>query len=351
MTTQRNAARKTETVWEKTSTSGLYTRKGREGFFARITINGKRTFRSLKTSKLREAQKLIKELQIGFVRDVSTRGAETLHAALADTIEFRKIRKLNNPIKPRTEKFHADLLKDAQKLIADLPLQHVTEKDLLSIISRCKFGTSRKKAIFELVKGTLKRAAENGAIRLNPLAGHIFQQTPVKKRELPTREQLDNIIAKIPELFPRYGHRAALSVRFLAYSGMRISEATAVKWSDIRGGRIYVSESKTGERTLDINPPLQQVIDDIASIYGSSSDDLVIPAKNIRLQIQTTCRDLGYHHLDHHDLRAWFITWAINAGIDVKTIADWVGNSPAVLLTRYASIQSEIKKQHAAKLS
>jgi xanthine dehydrogenase molybdopterin-binding subunit B len=167
---------------------------------------------------------------------------------------------------------------------------------------------------------------ENGTIRLNPLAGHIFQQTPVKKRELPTREQLDNIIAKIPELFPRYGHRAALSVRFLAFSGMRISEATSIKWGDIRGGRIYVGESKTGERTLDINPLLQQTIDDIASIYGCPAEDLVIPAKNIRLQIQTACRELGYHHLDHHDLRAWFITWAINAGIDVKTIADWVGD-------------------------
>jgi integrase len=346
-----------KTKWEAAKlddkkVAGLYIRQPGGSFYARITTNGKRTFRKLSATTIRAAAKECKELQLGFVRAVSTRGVETLHAAMAETIEFRKIRKINRPLRPRTEDFNDDLLKDAKRIFADMPLAHITEQGALSTLSKCKYGASRKRALFQLLKGTLKGAVEKGTIKQNPLAGHIAQQTANKKRELPTREELDSIVDIMSEIYPRRGRAIGLSIRFLAFTGMRISEAIRICWKDYHNNKLNVpADTKTGKRSLDVNPPLKQTLEEIAEIYGNASEKQIMPVRKILLELKAACKKLDLAPLDHHDLRAWFITWCLNNGIDVKTISDWCGNTPNVLLTRYASIQEMKKIEHASKLS
>lgn len=348
---------KDKTIWEAAKldgkkVAGLYIRQPGGNYYARITANGKRTFRKLDATTIRSAAKEIKELQLGFTRAVSTRGADTLHAAMAATIEFRKVRKIDRPLRPRSIKYNEDLLKDAKKLFRDVPLAHITEQGALTEFNRCAFSASRKRALFQLLKGTLARAVENGIISKNPIAGHIPQKIKIKKRELPTREQLDQIIDVMIELNPVSGRRAALAVRFLAFSGMRIHEATQVKWKDYNNDKIKISgDTKTGVRFLDVNPPLKQAIEDIAAVFGCDPEKRIIPKRRLLEQLKKACEHNGFAPLGHHDLRAWFITWCINSGVDVKTIADWSGNSPNVILTHYASIQSAKKTELASKLS
>lgn len=100
------------TRWEATATPGLYVRQPGGGFYARITLNGKRSWRSLKTDKLREAQKLLRDLQSGHTRQVSTRTDDKLHAAMTAVIEFRAIRRSlkSRQLKKTTTAFHADIL-------------------------------------------------------------------------------------------------------------------------------------------------------------------------------------------------------------------------------------------------
>jgi integrase len=95
---------------------------------------------------------------------------------------------------------------------------------------------------------------------------------------------------------------------------------------------------------------LQAVLDDIRAIYGLHKDKPVLPCKDVRKQLAAACKKIGIPPLNHHDLRAWFITWGITSGIDISTLADWVGNSPKVLLERYAAVQDEQKKASALKL-
>ena len=347
----------TKTKWETVKLdnkkiAGLFIRQPSGSFYVRITINGKRTFRKLSSTKIREAVKECKEIQLGFVQAVSTRGADTLHAAMAETIEFRKVRKIDKPLRARSIAYNEDVLKDAKKLFRDVPLAHITEQSALTEFSRCKYCASRKRALFQLMKGTLAKAVERGIIKKNPLGGHIPQQTPIKKRQLPTRDQLDQIIDIIPELYPKAGRKIALAIRFLAFSGMRISEAHKVLWSDYRNDKLRVSgDTKTGERFIDVNSPLKQTLEEIAAVLGSEPSARVMPFRIVLKQLQGACEHLGLTKLDQHDLRAWFITWCLNNNIDIKTISDWSGNSPAVFLTRYASIQEMKKIEHASKLS
>lgn len=343
------------TKWEATDTPGLYIRRPGAAFYARITINGKRTWRSLDTDKLRKAQGLLRDLQSGHTRQVSTRSTDTLHPAMAKVIEFRAVRRgINRPLKKRTAGYHGEILGIAKKLFPDKALATFDTTPLLRGIQDCKYSQSRRKALFELLKRTFADAVENGTIQRNPLAGQVPGQVPKKDRVLPTRDQLEQLLAKIPELFPRYGHRAAFSLRFLAFSGLRLMEARSVAWEDVGPDKIAVKGTedegtKTGKiRSLDINPPLQAVLVEIAKTYGKKGR--VMPAVNIRPQLAAACKAIGIPVIDHHDLRAWFITWGITSGVDVGTLAGWVGNSPKVLLERYLSVQDDERRAAAAKL-
>ena len=59
---------------------------------------------------------------------------------------------------------------------------------------------------------------------------------------------------------------------------------------------------------------------------------------------------LGLLKLTNHDLRAWFATYALQQGVDVATVADWLGDSAEVVLRRYASIMTAHKKTAATLL-
>jgi integrase len=349
---------KESTRWEATGTPGLYVRQPGGGFYARITLNGKRSWRSLKTTKIREAQKLLRALQDGHARQVTTRSDDKLHAAMGKVIEFRAVRRgMSRPLKSSTAAYHGEILATARRLLPDRHLAEFDALGLLKAIQGAALSQSRRKAVFELVKRTFSDAVENGSVKRNPLAGHVPGQVPKKDRTLPTRAELDELVENVKRLFPRYGHRAAFTLRFLAFSGMRINEARAVTWEDVKDGKITIRGGEEGlkargegqTRVLHINPPLQSVLDEIAGIYGCEGE--VMPAKGIRPHLKAACEALKVPAIDHHDLRAWFITWNITAGTDVATLAGWVGNSPKVLLERYAAVQDELRKTAAEKLS
>lgn len=348
------------TLWEVTDTPGLYVRRPGAVFYARIILNGKRTFRSLKTDKLRKAQQQLRDLQNGHTRQVSTRSDDKLHAAMEKVIEFRQSRRAlkSRGLKKSTLGFHTDILSVAKRLFPDRPLGEFELPALLKILVASGYSQSRRKALFELLKRTFADGVENGTIKRNPLHGQIPGKVGKKDRVLPTRAQLEAIMKVIPEVEPRYGHRAVFTLRFLAFSGMRIEEARNVQWEDItEDGKIQIRGGIEGTKTLDIgqarvmdiNAPLQAVIDDIGAFYGKQGR--VMPAKSILPHLRAACVKLKIPPINHHDLRAWFITWGITSGVDVSTLAGWVGNSPTVLLERYAAVQDELKKTAAAKLS
>ena len=114
------------TRWESTTTPGLYIRKPGGGFFARIKLNGKRSWRSLKTDKVRTAQNRLRDLQSGHARQVSTRSDDKFHAAMTTVIQFRSIRRAlkSKQLRASTTAYHGEILASAKKLLPDRPPSH-----------------------------------------------------------------------------------------------------------------------------------------------------------------------------------------------------------------------------------
>ena len=131
---------------------------------------------------------------------------------------------------------------------------------------------------------------------------------------------------------------------------MRISEARRLQWSEVSDEEFYVSGTKTdgADRDVEINAPLQVVFDDIGATLGRSGK--VSPMRCVRAHLKVACEKLKLQNLTNHDLRAWFVTYALQSGIDVPTVAEWIGDSPEVVLRRYTAIMTSHKKAKAKLL-
>ena len=331
----------------------LYHRAGI--YYARLSIGGKRSWRSLDTDKIRLAKKELAKLQSGRLTEVRRRDEPTLHEAIDEVLRFRATRRnVSRPLSPDTIRYHGELAKLAKATLANRKLSSFSDQEILTAVADTGMSASRRKGLFDVYKGAFKRAVELGQVPLNPLAGHIPAQVPRKERQVPTREQLEQICEQMEAMFPEAGKAASMTAKFLAFTGLRWSEAKGVEWKHISKDEVRVEglngrlKTQRSRRQIQINPPLRKVLDEIQNIYGKRGR--VMPMATIRNYLAKACEALGLEKVGHHDLRAWFCTWCLSSGVDVNTVADWMGDDPTTVLRVYAQMNEEHKREAATKL-
>jgi integrase len=55
-------------------------------------------------------------------------------------------------------------------------------------------------------------------------------------------------------------------------------------------------------------------------------DEWVVPAKSVKRVLNTACRRAGMAPMSHHDFRHLFATRCIESGVDMPTVARWLGH-------------------------
>lgn len=144
--------------------------------------------------------------------------------------------------------------------------------------------------------------------------------------------------------------RAGLVIDFLAHTGLRISGAKSVLWSDVHSDRIeYVA--KGGRRcSVPLVNGLQSVLDRLRPLADGSG--YVLPRAQIRRGLAKACAGVGLRRLTHHDFRHLFATRAIESGVDVPTVARWLGHQDggALLSRRYFHLLDDHSRTMAARV-
>ena len=154
-------------------------------------------------------------------------------------------------------------------------------------------------------------------------------------------------------------------VRLLAYSGMRISEArnVLVEHVDLIKNKLTVfgnlekdevSGNVIGTKTapfrvIPINAPLRVVLKQM--IAGRTSGQLT-PITICRKALNAACKHVGTEQITHHDLRDMFATRCIESGVDIPTVAKWLGHKDggALLMKTYAHLRDEHSAEMAKKV-
>jgi len=92
---------KASTFQKVQGVSNLYHRGGR--YYARLSIGGKPTWRSLDTDKIRAAKQKLAQFFTGKPSEVAMREEPTLYKAIDQCLEFRKSRRgISRPLSPAT---------------------------------------------------------------------------------------------------------------------------------------------------------------------------------------------------------------------------------------------------------
>lgn len=175
-----------------------------------------------------------------------------------------------------------------------------------------------------------------------------------------SKDERDRII-QLFESEPRFSHYAPF-VRFCFYTGCRPSEAIALRWSDVdpdltrltfssailiaQGGRKRCKGLKTQpRREFSCNGQVQKNLADARSRWDS---EIVFPSvtgkpintSNFRKrQWKAVLEILGIEYRKPYQMRHTFITLCLEAGVNPKDLAAWVGNSPEIIYRHYAGRQ------------
>ncbi|NRB76857.1 MAG: tyrosine-type recombinase/integrase, partial [Verrucomicrobiales bacterium] len=146
-------------------------------------------------------------------------------------------------------------VKELNKFFGEMPVSEITSRDCEDWMAKRGKGiaasTFNKDA--NVLKAILDYANRDGLILENP--AQVIKRRKVVDKEIviPTREEYERLLKALDQLDPRAREAKAL-IQLLALSGMRLGEATRIKWSevDFERGQFTVSGGEVGTKNNEL---------------------------------------------------------------------------------------------------
>lgn len=258
---------------------------------------------------------------------------------------------------------------------ADREVGSVKPSQVRAWVSELQAGGAKVATIenaLGVLRGVLALAVEDRLLPTNPAAGVKAPRREPRTHRFLTHQQ----VSKLADECGRDG----VIVLFLAYTGLRVGEAAALRLSDVdflrrrvsvtrsvsevRGHGLVWSATKTYESRSVPFPaflvePLSRLAtgrDREALLFGSAEGE-PLRVGNWRRRVYTPavsrCRktDPDFPQLTVHDLRGTAASLAVSAGANVKAVQTLLGHaSAAVTLDTYASLFPDDLEQVAEAL-
>jgi integrase len=186
------------------------------------------------------------------------------------------------------------------------------------------------------------------------------QERP-KRLSLPSTDQFEAFVNEIEHSGSGKSKPCANLVRFLAFSGCRKMEAARITWADVdfESGRIRVMGdpehgTKNGEwRNVPMVPEMRQLLLRLkAENPGLESEHPVMGVRECQKAMNRAAEVIKMHRITHHDLRHLFATRCIESGVDVPTVARWLGHKDggALAMRVYGHLRDEHSDAMAQKV-
>jgi integrase len=317
---------------------------------------GKQVRKSLKTTDRQLAEKKLSvfRIKIGRVGNLD-RGRGTTFMELAkDWLDVAKGR-----LKPSSAKSAECCLKQLNRHFGILPVRnitpahcHVWEKNRCANISPSCFNHDLTQLL-----AVLNYAVREGLLLENPALTIKRRKLPKRKITIPSKEDFTRLLTTMRSSGRRAWPGADLA-EILAYSGMRLSEATALTWGDIdfERGQFTVTGGIKGTknheaRTVPLFPALRSLLERIQTEHQNETahNQQVIQIASAKKAIGSACKNAKLPHFHHHLFRHFFVSQAIEAGVDFKTIAAWVGHKDGGVLV--ARTYGHLRDTHSAEMA
>jgi len=384
---------KTEKIiktWNRTPSwpKGLLQHKGGY-FYARLSNGTKTVFRPLRTSELEVAKVRCTEATANHQRNrkAARRAGEGV-GTMGDLLELYRARVMERAdIKPATRTINlcslaffgktwpgfaelkpADITATAIEAWKTRALTEGTGYKTPGAVNKSPKMDGRSASSFNKALDALRRildlAVDAGALHANILAGRrgLKAKNRPRKPILPETAVIHRLFAEVESVGGR-GIGAAEFLRLLTFTGCRRGEAAALRWQDVdfdRGViRVHGTKTDAAAREVPMIPAARQLLEQIRSRRESVTGKPVNLTEEVSIvgeaqkSLDRACAKLKVERLTHHDLRDAFATTCIESGVDVPTVAAWLGHADggALLMRVYQHHRRPHSLTQAAKVN
>ncbi len=337
-------------------------------YYAVFKRGGKQVKRSLKTTEKELAKRKLEVFRRKVARLNTGSGSKMLFAEYRrddKTGEFTKeltgglaqrwLDTIGGTMKPSSRKRRITAVNSLSPFFKTTTVRSITESQVEQWAAiRSKQAAARTFNIErETLMQVLNYATREGLLLDNPAAVTSRMKQPQPKIVIPTKDQFKTMLDFLRKANSRYQHAANLC-ELLAYSGCRLREATAMTWGDVNFGlhNFTVTGGDTGTknheaRTIPLFPALDEFLLRLRTSLPQSPEptDRIIPINDAKKAIGYACRKTKLPHFHHHSLRHFFCSNAIEAGVDFKAIAGWLGHKDGGILV--AKTYGHLRDEHS----
>jgi integrase/recombinase XerD len=289
------------------------------------------------------AKRLRKEAQLNAINHglavEDQNGNRSVAGAVVEYLEETKLSK-----KPKTLAAYRTTLAYFTESCRKLNLEDVDRKDLLKFTAflRDEKGQSPRSVYnkFENLMAFLKAQGIRGLVGKNDWPRFVEEEP-----EIYEREELD-------KLFAACDAEEQLWFEFFLMTGMREQEAMFTYWSDVNfsAGTVRVSHKPdrgwTPKAYKEREIPIPEKLVKNLKAWKAKSDKtcgLVFPTAGCNpkldfldcLKAAAESAKLDKDNFWLHKFRATFATWALWAGVDLRTVQEWLGHKDMESTMRY----------------
>ncbi|HAH97849.1 MAG TPA: hypothetical protein DCO70_00840, partial [Verrucomicrobiales bacterium] len=250
-----------------------------------------------------------------------------------------------------------DCLKGIRPYLGNIAIRNIVYQDCECwLIARGKeLKPSAYRQERQLMIGVLNAAERDGIILDNPAKLLTNRKLPRIEIQIPTHEQFRSLIKQM-RIADSRGMYGADLVELLAYSGMRLNEAVNLLWDDINfeRGCFSVTGGEYGTknheiRTVPLFPAMRELLERIRSGRTEINSRYVTPIKGARTLMASAAKKAGIPRFTHHSMRHYFCSNAIEAGVDFKVIAGWLGHKDGGILV--AKTYGHLRDTHSFEMA
>ncbi len=245
------------------------------------------------------------------------------------------------------------------KSIRDVKQNHISE--LLMVLKKTGMANSSIARNISAIKMFHRFLTESGELTEDPVPNI---ETPKQKKYLPTVLSINEVehILKTPDMKTKKGLRDRALFEFMYATGVRVSEAVNISFSEInlKDGfcRIYGKGSK--ERMVPIGDSAVYYINEYLSSVrpkfaakGKAGDFLFLSARGTKMSRISVWKNLKEYaekagikkNISPHTLRHSFATHLLEGGADLRAVQEMLGHADISTTQIYTHLDREFLKE------
>lgn len=245
------------------------------------------------------------------------------------------------------------------KWLARCPVQDLRQgrQVLIWLLQQRPTLAARRVCMFVRSMYRWAAAEDVGILPTNPVVNFRMPKAPQKAGEITVipRQEIGLVLTALSAKLTYRSVDWSLFAEFMLQTAMRTGEVRALKWADIKDGRVLVhsnytlthglkNSTKTNkQRWVPLNPRAQEILDQLPR-----DSEFIFPWNRNAFQSFFLTRMNELHtagliekRYRPYDLRHVAISRWLEAGIPVTQAANWAGNTSEVIWKHYAGSTTE----------